>query len=87
MEFVRSISWPVKLLVLASDTDTKMSITPNTSMRQSFTMAETESGVLVVPCAAILWGKKPTGEQSEGRTMRGEGTLQVTEILCVTSCN
>lgn len=76
----------MKLLVLASDTHTKMSITPNTSIMQSFTMAGTESGALVVPGAAGLWGRKHTGEQYEGSTTR-RGTLQVTEILCPIFCN
>jgi hypothetical protein len=62
----------MKLLVLASDAHTKMSITPNTSMRQSLTMAGIEIGAVVVPGAAILLGKKPTGEQYEGSTTRGE---------------
>jgi len=72
VEFVRSIDGPMKLLVLASDTHTKMSITPNTSIMQSFTMAGTESGALVVPGTASLWGRKPTGEQYEGSTTRDE---------------
>ncbi len=35
-------------------------------------MARIESGAVVVPGAAILLGKKPTGEQYEGSTTRGE---------------
>jgi len=53
VEIVRSIGWRMKLLVPVSDTQTKLSIPRNTSLKQSSIMAGTERGAVVVPGTAI----------------------------------